>query len=260
MAKEFLGEIELNRIYQRDCIEGMRMIPENSVNLIVIDPPYNIGKDKRWDKYEKSEYAAFMSEVFSECERVLKNGGSIYTWGQPSIIAELKLLKDRYFNFVNWIIWQKEFGRRGHSRFAQLHEDLLLYRKGRTSVFNWEEVTEPATRRGAKDGDVRVLSDVWKAEKWNNVCKERVGHPTQKPLQLIERCIKASSNEGDVVLDCFMGSGTTAVAAERLGRKWIGFERESEYVAIANQRLENVRDELADERITAKLTGEEDAE
>ena len=216
MGKELLGNLELNRIYQRDVVDGLKMIPDNSVDLIVADPPYFKVKKENWDNQWETieEFKVWINSIFNDFYRVLKDNGSLYVWGQPSITSHFKILLEERFNFNNWIVWEKEFGRRGHSKFAQLHEDLLWVSKGKKPTFNWQEVSEPATRAGAKEGDTRVLSDIWKAHRWNNVCKERVGHPTQKPLQFCERIIKASSNINDIVLIPFVGSGSECVSAK----------------------------------------------
>ncbi|WP_226568179.1 DNA-methyltransferase [Bacillus stratosphericus] len=338
MGKEVIGELELNRIYQRDCIEGMRMLPDNSVDLVVIDPPYNIGKDNRWDKFSRAEYHSFMVAVFQECNRVLKDNGSFY-WFHNDMkqIRELMDLIDSDTNliFKQFITWNKinpSFKNYGYVQqrlsvasmrnyYNGFTEYCLYYTtqadtglEGRTTqnpiskylkeeferaevtrkeiaslfpsrtggltgcVSNWLKgdnvITEDQylkirnylegeyLRKEYKDlhaeyedyratfnvanvkEDLRANSNVWLYPP-----AKKQGHITPKPIELVENIIKHSSNEGDVVLDCFMGSGTTAVASIRLDRNFIGFERESEYIEIANQRLENVNDRFVEKNV-----------
>lgn len=322
MTKKLLGELELNRIYQRDCLEGMRMIPDKSVDLIVIDPPYNIGKDKRWDKWETVDgYVAFMTEVFKECERILARNGSFYYWHNDfEQITELqraiKLNTD--FVFKQLIVWNKRFDGAGNKGFLdgfvevrglrnyqKMAEYCLFFTlqdeggsseaaQGTVKQYLRSELTKYGKaadinrlfwRNGwAKEGSniashffgnnsqnclptpenyarlqttgyfnrnyTDLLTEYEKAKYtynnlrthhsvWNYEIAPKQGHITPKPIDLIENIILHSSNEGDIVLDCFMGSGTTAVAAARLNRKFIGFEREPEYVEIANKRIDN---------------------
>lgn len=340
MTKRLLGELELNRIYQRDCIEGMRMLPDDSVDLIVIDPPYNIGKDKRWDKWRTvDEYVAFMTEVFRECDRVLKPNGSFYFWHND--MAQIRRLMDvvdseTAFVFKQLITWNKidpSFKNYGYVQqrlsidgmrnyyngfteycvyytfqddtgFSVINNDVYGpirdYMRGRLSAsgLSYKDIDDVWREKGllgdksvmaqqffgdnnqlkvpvepkweairsllgiekswqdmkAWEADLRAQS-AWKLYPFNtsrvkddlransNVWlyppAPKQGHVTPKPVEMIENIIRHSSNEGDVVLDCFMGSGTTAVAAVRTNRNFIGFELEREYVEIANKRLDN---------------------
>jgi DNA modification methylase len=331
MSKKIIGSLELNRIYQTDCVEGMRMLPDNSVDLIVIDPPYNIGiKGAEWDKYGKEEYIEFIGNVFAECQRTLKDNGSFYWFhnDMPQIAQLMTWLSgNSHFIFNSFITWDKGdwrslswknpsnksklrswFNNAEYCLFYTLQDEsgsneaaqrvvrdylrqerdkagltnkqvntLLDYPSNgggyashymgnvltqcslpteehyvklqeRTGMFNkpYEEL-----RRDYEDA--RYTHNL--SQNHNNVWRYKTEnrgkyHACQKPLTVIERIINTSSNEGDVVLDCFMGSGTTAVAALRNNRNFIGFELESDYVQIANQRLESVQDELAERRLT----------
>jgi DNA modification methylase len=336
LTKKLLGELELNRIYQRDCLEGMAMIPDKSVDLIVIDPPYNIGKDKRWDKWQTvEEYVNWMTEVFKECERVLKDNGSFYWFHND--MAQIRRLMDSldvtsfvYKQLITWSKVDSSFKNYGYVQ-QRLSIDMMrnyyngfteycvyytlqsddfhveeqrkyLYDEWKTSGLSIAEIKRmcgfsgnmpyhwfaPSLNEGKKSqwqlpteqhyktlqstgyftkpyeelkngfvnsryvfnnaivkDELRANSNVWLYPPAKNL-----GHVTPKPVEMIENIIHHSSNDGDIVLDCFMGSGTTAVAATRLNRNFIGFERESEYVRIANQRLEAVQDELAERKLT----------
>jgi DNA modification methylase len=336
----------LNRIYQRDCLEGMAMIPNKSVDLIVIDPPYNIGKDKRWDKWNTVEdYVNWMADVFKECERVLKPTGSFYwfhndmtqirklmdsldgtsfifkqliTWnkidpafrnyGYVQQRLSIDMMRNYYNGFTEYCAYytfQEELTDVTHDvkKFAELRnyfseflsalgiskksvmekvgqradhcfrsnssqwdlptaetyaslselvrDDSFHYRTYESLRKDYESLREDYESQrytfnvASVKETLRANSNVWLYPPAKNL-----GHITPKPVELIESIIRHSSNEGDVVLDCFMGSGTTAVAATRLNRNFIGFERESEYVRIANQRLEAMQDEMAERKLT----------
>lgn len=340
MTKELLGSLELNRIYQMDCLEGMRLIPDDSVNLIVIDPPYNIGKDKRWDKWRTvSAYVEFMGEVFKECERVLKVNGSFYFFHNDFLqIVELQnwINHNTKFQFNQLIIWDKfnggspgDFGRtdsyanqRNYPKHAEyclfytfedetglksIYPEMMKeFQRYFSDVIDKSEYKKIAIELGTTDTAVRhwvnypkqpslpskenyeKLQKMYQFSKtyselkkeyedtkekfkekikeiedsrytfnnqklpsvWQHVPMKQNGHITPKPVSLIERIINTSSNPGDIVLDCFMGSGTTAVAASRLNRNFIGFEREPEYIQICNQRLEALSDTESERKLT----------
>lgn len=333
MGKELLGSLELNRVYQFDCVEGMRLIPDKSINLICIDPPYNIGKDNSWDKWETSDgYIVFMSEVFKECERVLVDNGSFYFFHNDfEQMAELQvwLKQNTRFVFNSFVVWDKGDFRALSWKNPSEHSNLkswfntceyVMYYTFQDNVNSKtikddfvannnpfrKEITRARKEAGLSITQVAEkgkfygkvnhggavtnwekgynipLKDQWELMKsflpinveyeelreeyeallythnldknHNNVWRyntENKGkyHACQKPLSIIERIIKTSSNEGDIVLDCFGGSGTTFLASERLNRKWIGFEREPKYIEITNQRLEAVQDEIAEQKL-----------
>jgi DNA modification methylase len=301
----------LNKITQGDCLEAMCKLPDASVDLIVIDPPYNIGKDKRWDKWLKADdYVAFMSEVFKECERVLKPTGSFY-WFHNDMQQVTKLMQKiestTGFIYKQLITIDKPdnsfikdlYGSQKHFRnFLNLAEYCLFYtlqdesegspclrvvqdylESKRIAVgASYEEMNricgykaiarkwcadykqprliqrddyEKLSKRLHLDTPYEDLISKYESLKykfnasdgvknvWSYSFREdkKTKHPTQKPVRLIEDIIKYSSNDGDIILDCFLGSGTTAVAAINTGRHFIGVEREPEYVEIANKRI-----------------------
>ena len=175
-----------------------------------------------------------------ECHRVLKETGSLYLHCDPKMSHYLKLLLDCIFgekHFRNEIIWWYDTGGMAKSKWSSKH-DVIFYYSKRDYIFNVQKVMEYKNKKqqekfqkyGAKCNWSRVSSikkyphDVWKIHAINSMAKERTGYPTQKPVKLLEKIIKASSNEGDVVLDPFCGCATTCVAAEKLNRKWIGID------------------------------------
>ncbi|MCS1409492.1 MAG: DNA adenine methyltransferase YhdJ [Verrucomicrobia subdivision 3 bacterium] len=169
-------------------------------------------------------YLSYMAERLAALRRILKPTGSLYLHCDPTMSHSLKLLLDGVFgkdNFRNEIVWSYGLGGSSKRMFSKKHDILLFYSKGSRWTFNKPLV--PATSNMLK-GQMKGAASVWDIPTINNMAKERVGYPTQKPLALLERIIKASSNAGDIVLDPFCGCGTAVAAAQKLGRKWIGID------------------------------------
>jgi site-specific DNA-methyltransferase (adenine-specific) len=224
-----IGSLELNRIYQMDCIEGMRLLPDDSVDLIVTDPPYLMNyRSNRRVKNEKFKHITndvdsyeLISKYLAECYRILKNDTAIYVFCSWHHVDFFKTEFDRHFKLKNIIVWNKNNHGSGDLKgaYAPKHEFILYGHKGR-SIFREKR-----------------LPDVIDCDKIPSL---KLTHPTEKPIVLLSIFIKNNSDEGDVVFDGFAGTGSTLVASARLNRNFIGFEIEPEYVKIANQRLENV--------------------
>jgi len=372
--------LEINKIHQGDCLELLKQIPDNSIDLVVTDPPYNIGKDFANDNLTKEDFLEWCEKWIKELDRIISIGGAIYLTLGFQCVAEIKVIFNKlpFLRLKNWIVWYRQDGWKSDKGFCHSHEHILyfikdnyfvkdlkkfgrhvkekrleagyktiselmdamgLYRKikrkdGSMDYFSgvgWfesgkkqpsfqeiirlnellnldeeyridikrqelkefgEYIKELRLRKGLttkegrrqmglkiyegcgnggylwfKNGRVPNMEEYLKLKeilemdnrfdkfiksnyiKFNktDVCddvwlqpkseKKRLGHPTQKPVKLFERIITASSNKGDLVLDPFIGSGTTAVACRRLGRSFIGFEISEEYCKIANNRL-----------------------
>ena len=192
-------------------------------------------------------YCAALAPCLSELHRVLKNTGSLYLHCDAKMSAYVRLMLDALFgraNFRNEIVWAYRTGGAGKRQFARKHDAILFYAKSREYTFHpqYERVRYRKRFFGAKEDEHGFYADVLLRDVWDipaviNVSAERTGYPTQKPLALLERIVRASSNEGDVVLDPFCGSGTTLVAAQRLGRRWIGIDANEEAVKVAGGRL-----------------------
>lgn len=334
-----INATHLNKITQGDSIEEIRKLADKSVDLIVIDPPYNIGKDKRWDKWKTVDaYVEFMTEIIKECERVLKPTGSFYCFHND--MGQVRKLMDSIdnnttFEFKNFIVWNKRYTgsprkyyfdnviKTESSRcFRPLTEYCLFYtfqdETGLKATQNDQTLYKPIrdyfmrerkktgltykelnTLMGVASNGGGMASNILTSYKkgwtfptkdkytllqktgicqkpyeelrkeyeslriayeskreeyedlrytynnlkthhdvWEYEVAPKLGHVTPKPVEMIENIILHSSNEGDVVLDCFLGSGTTAVAAINTGRQYIGIEREPDYVAIAQRRID----------------------
>ncbi len=198
-------------------------------------------------------YATYMAQRIIQMHRILKLNGSIYLHCDTHASHYIKPLVDAILgnnNFLNEIIWHYQTGGAGKRWFSRKHDTILLYGKGKHYIFNHEIVrvarTEKAMRRaqnptGARisaDNNSKVAMDVWvDLQALNPMAKERTGYETQKPLTLLHRIIKASSNAGDIVFDPFCGCATTCVAAQQLGRQWIGIDIEASAPALLIERL-----------------------
>ncbi len=247
-----------NRILLGDCLDELRRLPAGSVDLVFADPPYNLqlagdlvrpndtrvdGVDDAWDKFASfAEYDNFTRAWLAECRRVLKPDGAIWVIGSYHNIFRLGVaMQDLGFWIQNDVIWRKvnpmpNF--RG-KRFTNAHETLIWASRGQKSraTFNYESL------KGSND-DLQMRSDwLFPICSGPERLKDQGGrkaHPTQKPEALLHRIILATTNPGDVVLDPFFGTGTTGAVAKRLGRKFIGIERDPDYARAAEERIARV--------------------
>ncbi len=254
--------MKLNIIYNGDCIEILNnAIEENSIDLIFADPPYNLsgnalkwvgnktGGDwnmvnENWDKIPDMEYLRFTENWIKGCYKVLKKSGSIYVASSYHNLAEIIItLKRLKFKINNIITWYKTNAMPNMTKrvFTHSTEFVVWAVKGSGWTFNYETAKEINPKK-QKDGKVKQMRDLWEMPLVQG--KERIRsidgkalHPTQKPEEMLKRIILTCSKEGDIVLDPFLGSGTTAFIAQRFGRKWIGIEKEKKYVEIAEKRL-----------------------
>lgn len=225
-----------------DCIKELKLIDSNSVDLIIADPPYNVGKDygNDSDSQDFDDYMAFTKQWLKECHRVLKNDGTIYVFiGFRYISYLFKIMEeDLKMNFVNWISWHYTQGVGKTKGFSPRHDDILMFSKTDKYKFNLDAIRVPQkyyrkvnNMRGANPGDVWEVSHIHYCQ------KGRQPHPTQKPEALIERMVLASSNEGDLVVDPFSGSGTTMRVCQQLERNGLGIELNEEYIEQTKERL-----------------------
>jgi modification methylase len=248
-------ELPFDDILMGDCIAEMARLPDKSVDMIFADPPYNLqlggdlfrpegsrvdAVDDEWDKFDSlTAYDDFTRDWLAEARRILKDNGTIWVIGSYHNIFRVgSLLQDAEFWILNDVIWRKANPMpnfRG-TRFTNAHETLIWCAKDEKAryTFNYRAMK-------ALNDDLQMRSD-WVLP----ICsgQERVkdedglkAHPTQKPEALLYRILLACTKPGDVVLDPFFGTGTTGAVARRLGRRWIGIEREPSYVKVARQRI-----------------------
>jgi DNA modification methylase len=225
-----------------DAIELFKSLNNESIDLIIADPPYNLGKDygNNQDYKEFDDYIEFTKNWLTEAKRVLKPTGSIYVFMGVRFISYLYNLLERDLNmlFNSWIVWHYTQGIGKTRGFSPRHDDILFFNKSDKFLFNLDSVRVPQkyyrsrnNMRGANPGDVWEFSHV-------HYCNaNRQNHPTQKPEGLIERMVLASSNENEIVLDPFSGSGTTLRVCQQLKRTAIGFEMNPDYIQMTQARL-----------------------
>jgi len=249
------ADLPLGRILDGDCIEAMRSIPTASVDMVFADPPYNLqlGGDlarpdgshvdavtNDWDKFDSfGTYDRFTRAWLAEARRVLKPNGSLWVIGSYHNIFRVgAILQDMGFWILNDIVWRKSNPMPNFkgTRFTNAHETLIWCSMG-------EEAKYTFNYRAMKtlNDELQMRSD-WVLPICNGSERLKKGgskvHPTQKPESLLYRVMLATTNKGDVVLDPFFGTGTTGAVAKRLGREWIGCERESNYREAAMERIE----------------------
>jgi DNA modification methylase len=237
-------------IENTDCLFYLKTLKDNSVDLILTDPPYFIGFDggKGWDKQWKSEqdYLNWCNEWSLECARVLKPGRMFVVWGtlKTDTFLKYKLMLSEYPELVsqNEIIWGYNWGGRSKANFARKHEYAWCYSKGKEFLFNADDVrVERKVKKSLRTGEAHtkgtIPTCIW--EKNNHTTsKDFCGwHPTTKNLEILERIIKAYTNEGDTVLDIFMGSGSTAISCIRSNRNYTGCEKDLEYFEKSLERI-----------------------
>ena len=225
-----------------DALNELTKINASSVDLVIADPPYNLGKDygNNHDVKGFDEYLKFSRGWLGEARRILKPTGTIYVFMGFRFISYLYDILDRDLQmfFNSWIVWHYTQGMGKTKGFSPRHDDILMFTKGKKAKFNLDAVRVPQkfyrernNMRGANPGDVWEFSHV-------HYCNgNRQDHPTQKPEGLIERMVLASSDEGDLVVDPFSGSGTTLRVCQQLNRNAIGIEINPDYVILTRGRL-----------------------
>ena len=252
-----MTNLPINTILHGDCREVLFDLPENSVDLIFADPPYNLqlqhdlyrpnltrvaAVDDGWDKFASfADYDQFTRAWLSACRRVLKDTGTLWVIGSYHNIYRVgTILQDLNYWILNDVVWLKTNPMPNFRgvRFTNAHETLLWAQKKRGAhyTFNHQDMK-------ALNDDLQMRSD------WTiplSTGKERIkvngekAHATQKPEELLDRVIMASSNPGDIILDPFFGSGTTGAVAKKLHRDWIGIEKDQKYIMMARERIDAV--------------------
>lgn len=246
---------ENHKIYFGDCIDVLEnYIPDESINLIFADPPYNIGKNfnGRIDRLKDIEYLDWSYKWLNLCIKKLKTNGSLYVMTSTQNMPYFDIYLRQKMTILSRIVWSYDSsGVQARGYFGSMYEPILFCVKDKNSyTFNTNDIlVEAKTGAERKLIDYRkkiptvynskkVPGNVWYYPRVRYRMGEYEDHPTQKPVALLERIIKASSNKGDIVLDPFSGTFTTSFVAKELSRNSIGIELEEEYVKIGLRRLE----------------------
>ncbi|WP_072396143.1 site-specific DNA-methyltransferase [Hyphomicrobium sp. CS1GBMeth3] len=251
-------ETSVHTVFSADCLEILRALPDASIQLIVCDPPYNI-QMADWDAH--ADYLGWAADWLTEARRVLSDTGNLVIFGGLqfqgeagsgdllSLVSEVR--RRRLLNLVNLIIWAYPNGMSAHRFFANRHEEIFWFAKTDKYYFDLDSVREPfdeKTRKAyLKDKRLRAESvekgrnptNVWRIPRLNGNAKERVGHPTQKPIAVIERLVASLSYEGSVVLDFFAGSAVTSRVAAALARHSISTDRDPSVVEYFARHMAN---------------------
>ena len=264
---------KLGELWRSDALELLATLPDQSVHLVVTDPPYAINKEA-WDEFSSIDaYAEWCDQWLRQVRRVLTANGSAYVCGFSEILAEVKAKSARQFASCRWLVWAyRNKANLGHD-WGRSHESILHLRAAASTRINVDAVRVPYNGHTTKYPErVQATSSQYgrgvRRDSWQphplgakprdvlevpvlcNGTAEKTAHSTQKPEALIETLIKASSQPGELVVDPFVGSGTTAVVAERLGRQWLCGDADGRYVGIARTRIMQLADNQVDARAT----------
>ncbi len=247
----------LDKTINRNLFDVIKYLPDGFVDLLILDPPYNLDRDFGSSKFKKlpiEEYSTYLRSWLPQIIRLLKPEASIYICGDYVSSLSIFAVANEYFKLRNRITWQRDKGRGASKNWKNAMEDIWFFTNGNDYTFNLEAVKEkraviapykedgePKDWADSEEGRFRMThpSNIWTditIPYWSMA--ENTDHPTQKPEKLIAKLILASSNEGDVVFDPFLGSGTSSVVAKKLNRHFVGIEIDRTYAATAEYRLE----------------------
>lgn len=239
--------MELNKVYNKDCITYMKLLSDKSVNLIIADPPYNIGKDygNGTDKQSKEQYLQFISDFMYESKRILTDNGSLILYTGKQYYPYWHIEVENHMKIINQIIWKYDSsGVQPKNKYGGVYEPIIyaaMNDKKRT--FNKEHCMVEA-KTGAKRGLIdyrknppqpynteKIDGDVWEFVRVRYKMPEYTNHPTQKPLSICDRIVKVHSNENDLVYIPFAGSGSEIESCIKNNRNWIATELNEEYIS-----------------------------
>ena len=248
----------VNKIIKGDCIDILKKIPDNSIDLIFADPPYFMqtenellrfegtkfeGVEDEWDKFKNyEEYDKFCLTWLKECYRILKKNGSIWVIGSFQNIYRIGyIMQNIGYWIINDIIWSKPNAVPNFkgTRFKNSHETILWCCKNKFSKYTFNYKTMKFLNSNIQDKSIWDISICIGNERIKNEYGKKA-HSTQKPEQLLYKIILSSSKVNDIILDPFFGTGTTGAIAKKLGRKFIGIEKEIQYIKVAENRISNI--------------------
>lgn len=271
VPESFYAE-EVGCLLLGDCLQVLKKFKDSSVNMVFADPPYSL-KKADWDTFkDQEEYIKFSIKWIREVSRILREDGTLYICGFSEILADIHHPAMKYFYNCRWIVWHYKNKANLGNDWGRSHESILCLRKSKEHVMNIDPIRIPYNSHtlkypshpqaetsqygngkgrdnwipnplGAKPKDVIEIPTTC------NGMGEKTPHPTQKPEELLRKIILASSNKDDIVLDPFVGSGTTAVCAKQLGRRFVGIDQCEEYLEWAVKRLDSVQKKTVQEWI-----------
>ncbi len=246
-----------NKTIYGDTFEVLKLLPENSFDLLFADPPYNLTKDFGTNSFKQTsleDYENWLDSWLKDCVKLLKPTASVYICGDWRSSSAIQRVGMKYFILRNRITWEREKGRGARANWKNSSEDIWFFTLSDDYIFNTEavktkrRVLAPYTENGkpkdwkkSEKGNFRLTHP---SNLWNDLTvpfwsmPENTDHPTQKPEKLLAKIILASTNENDLILDPFAGSGTTAIVAKKLNRKFVGIEMDEKYCLLTEKRLE----------------------
>lgn len=244
-------------LFNEDFLKGVDRLKENSIDLVIADPPYSLGKDYGNDSDKKSpkDFLNWTREWITAVEPKIKETGSLYIFTTWRFAPEIFSFMKTKFLMINEIIWDRKVPSMGGStrRFSSVHDTIGFFAKSKDYYFDIDSVRvpyDPDTKK-ARTRSIFIgkkwlemgynPKDVWSVSRLHKIHRERENHPTQKPLKIIERIVKASSPENGVVLDPFAGSGTSLVACLLNNRQCLAYEINPEYCSIIKKRLQRIK-------------------
>jgi site-specific DNA-methyltransferase (adenine-specific) len=245
----------IDRVICGDAFTILTDLPKSSIDMLFADPPYNLnrkfGKEK-FDQLSSDEYEEWLDSWLSLCVPLLKPTASVYICGDWRSSAAIQRVGSKYFKLRNRITWEREKGRGAKANWKNAAEDIWFFTVSDEFTFNLDAVKQrrrvmaPYRENGkAKDwNEDGKFRDTHPSNIWTDITvpfwsmPENTDHPTQKPEKLLAKILLASTNEGDLILDPFAGSGTTAVVAKKLGRQFVAIESDEKYCLLAAKRLE----------------------
>ncbi len=251
------GTVPANKTILGDIFEVLPRLPESFVDLLILDPPYNIRKkfnSSGFNALEEDIYAQWIESWLIPVKRTLKPDASVYFCCDWKTSVPVYDVLKKHFRIRNRITWEREKGRGSKDNFKNCTEDIWYCTNSNNFYFNVDAVklrrqvlapykTESGTPKDWEEGEHGKYRDTYPSNIWSDISipfwsmPENTDHPTQKPEKLIAKLILASSREGDLVFDPFLGSGTTSVTAKKLGRRYLGIEIDPFYAAAAEKRL-----------------------
>jgi len=258
LTKKVTSSKIINKTIQQDMLEALDYLPDAFVDLVFVDPPYNLSKKfnkTTFREMESEAYELWLDEWLSKIPRLLKPNASIYICGDWKSSAAIYNVARKYFHIQNRITFERDKGRGAKSNWKNASEDIWFCTMSKEYYFDVDAVKlkrkvlapytdtkgQPKDWSKSKKGNFRLT---YPSNLWTDISipfwsmPENTEHPTQKPEKLVAKIILASSKEGDIVFDPFLGSGTTSVTAKKLDRKYVGIELDEDFACIAEKRLQ----------------------